>query len=225
MELLIIILAIVSLLITLGAQAFISSSYSKYSKVKNKRGITGREVARKLLDKHGLQDIKVEETDGYLSDHYDPKKRVIRLSKSIYGEASVASVSVACHECGHAIQDKNGYVFLRIRSSMVPFVNLCSYAGYIAILLGAIFSALGLIWIGIIAEMVILLFQIITLPVEFDASRRGLKEVREELFFTDEEYSGGKTMLTSAALTYVASVATTVIQVLRLVLIYGRRNN
>lgn len=218
-------LAIVSLLITLGAQAFISSSYSKYSKVKTQKGYTGEEVARKILDKHGLKDIKVEETSGYLTDHYDPKGRVIRLSSGIFKESTVAAVAVACHECGHAIQDKNGYVFLRIRSSMVPFVNLCTYAGYIAIILGGIFSALGLIWAGIIAEMVILLFQLITLPVEFDASRRGLKEVKQEQFLTSGEYSGGKTMLTSAALTYVASVATSIIQILRLVLIYGRKNN
>lgn len=218
-------LAIISLIITLGAQAFISSSYSKYSKVKTVKGLTGQEVARKLLDKHGLQDIKVVETSGYLSDHYDPKGRVIRLSKSIYSESSVASVAVACHECGHAIQDKNNYTFLRIRSTMVPFVNLCTYLGYVSILLGSIFSALGLIWAGIIAEMVILLFQVITLPVEFDASKRGLKEVKEEQFLSSDEYSGGKTMLTSAALTYVASVATTVIQILRLILIYGRRND
>lgn len=218
-------LAIISLIITLGAQAFISSSYSKYSKVKNVKGLTGQEVARKLLDKHGLQDIKVAETSGYLSDHYDPKGRVIRLSKSIYGEASVAAVAVACHECGHAIQDKNKYTFLRIRSAMVPFVNLCTYLGYVSIILGSIFSALGLIWAGIIAEMVILLFQVITLPVEFDASKRGLKEVKEEQFLSNDEYSGGKTMLTSAALTYVASVATTIIQILRLILIYGRRND
>ena len=218
-------LVAISLLITLGAQAFISSSYSKYSKVKNQKGYTGEEIARKILDKHGLQDIKVVETSGYLSDHYDPKGRVIRLSSSIFKESSVASVAVACHECGHAIQDKDNFVFLRIRSSMVPFVNFCSFAGYIAILLGALFSALGLIWVGIIAEMVILLFQLVTLPVEFDASKRGLSEVRQEEFLTNTEYSGGKTMLTSAALTYVASLATTIIQILRLILIYGRRND
>ena len=225
MELVLIGLMILSLIITLGAQAFISSSYSKYSKVKNERGITGLEVARRILDKHGLQDIKVVETSGKLTDHYDPKGRVIRLSNGIYGESTVAAVSVACHECGHAIQDKNGYVFLRIRSAMVPFVNLCYYAGYIAIVLGGLLSAFGLIWAGIIAEIVILLFQLITLPVEFVASRRGLKEVREEVFLTNKEYSGGKTMLTSAALTYVASVATDIIQILRLVLIYGNRRN
>ena len=218
-------LAIISLVITLGAQAYISSSYSKYSKVNNNKGITGAEVARKLLDKHGLQDIKVQQVSGYLSDHYDPKNRVIRLSDEIYGKSTIAAVSVACHECGHAIQDKNGYVFLKIRSSMVPFVNFCSYAGYIAIILGGVLSVLGLIWAGIIAEMVILLFQLITLPVEFDASKRGLKEVKEENFLDQKELKGGRTMLRSAAMTYVASVATAIIQVLRLVLIYGRRDN
>ncbi len=218
-------LAIISIIITLGAQAFISSCYSKYSKVKNEKGLTGSEVARKILDKNGLNDIKVVETTGYLSDHYDPKARTIRLSQSIFREDSIASVSVACHECGHAIQDKNKYLFLRIRSFLVPFVNFCSYAGYVAILLGSIFSALGLIWAGIIAEMVILLFQLVTLPVEIDASRRGLKELKEQQYLNSKEMGSGKMMLTSAALTYVASLATTLIQILRLVLIYGRRND
>lgn len=218
-------LAAVSLLITMGAQAYITSSYNKYQKVNTEKKMTGAEVARKLLDKHGLQDIKVEQVSGYLSDHYDPKSRAVRLSENIYSQSSVASVSVACHECGHAIQDKEGYTFLRIRSKMVPVVNLCTYAGYISIILGSVLSMLGLIWAGIIAEMVILLFQLITLPVEFDASKRGLKEVKEEKILNSDEVKGGKTMLRSAALTYVASVATAVIQVLRLVLIYGRRND
>ncbi len=218
-------LAIISILITMGAQAFITSSYNKYQKVNTTKGLTGEEVARKLLDKHGLKDIKVVQTSGYLSDHYDPKGRVIRLSENIFSKSSVAAVSVACHECGHAIQDKNNFLFLRIRSSLVPVVNLCSYAGYLAIVLGGILSMMGLIWAGIIAEMIILFFQLVTLPVEFDASKRGLKEVKEENFLTESELKGGKVMLTSAALTYVASVATAVIQVLRLVLIYGRRND
>lgn len=218
-------LAIISLVITLGAQGYISSSYSKYSKVNTSKGITGSEVARKLLDKHGLNDIKVQKVSGYLSDHYDPKARCVRLSEHNYEKSTIAAVAVACHECGHAIQDKEGYTFLKIRSSMVPFVNFCSYAGYIAIIIGSVMSALGIIWAGIIAEMVILLFQIVTLPVEFDASRRGLKEVKEEKILDEKEFKGGKTVLRAAALTYVASVATTIIQVLRLVLIYGRRND
>ena len=218
-------LAAVSLLITLGAQSYINSCYSKYKKVNTSKGLTGEQVARRLLDKHGLQDIKVQQVSGNLTDHYDPKGRVIRLSEDIFSKSSIASVSVACHECGHAIQDKNNFVFLRIRSTLVPVVNLCSYAGYIAIILGGILSMMGLIWAGIIAEMVILFFQLITLPVEFDASKRGLNEVKEEGFLNEEELKGGKKMLTSAALTYVASVATAIIQVFRLVLIYGRRND
>lgn len=218
-------LTIISLIITFGAQGYISKSYSKYSKEKTTGGMKGCEVARRLLDKHGLNDIKVQKVSGYLTDHYDPKGRCVRLSEHNYENASIAAVSVACHECGHAIQDKKGFVFLRIRSSMVPFVNFCSYAGYIAIIIGSVMSALGLIWAGIIAEMVILLFQLVTLPVEFDASKRGLKEVKEEKILDEKELKGGKVVLRSAALTYVASVSSTIIQVLRLILIYGNRKD
>ena len=216
-------LIIISLLITLGAQAFISTCYSKYSKVSNYLNITGAEAARKILDKNGLSNVKVVSTDGYLSDHYDPKAKVVRLSNDNYEKASIAAVSVAAHECGHAIQDKVGYSFLRIRSSLVPFVNICSYAGYIAIVIGGIMGAFGLIWLGIGMEVVILLFQLITLPVEFNASKRGLEQIKSEALLNSSEYGSAKTMLTSAALTYVASVATTIIQILRLVLIYGRK--
>ena len=170
-------LTIIALIITLDAQAFVSSSYSKYSKVKNTRGITGKDAARYLLDKHGLSNIQVVETNGYLTDHYDPTNKVIKLSKNVYRDSTIASVSVAAHECGHAIQDKENYMFLRIRSALVPIVNFSSNAGYFAILLGCIFGSLNLIWIGIIAEIVILLFQIITLPVEINASKRALKEL------------------------------------------------
>ena len=217
-------LTILSLIITMGAQAYINSSYSKYSKVNNKKGITGSEAAREILDKNGFEDIKVVETQGTLTDHYDPKNKVIRLSTNIYRDSSIASVSVAAHECGHAIQDKKGYIFLRIRHSLIPVVNLCSYAGYLVIVLGAIFSLLGLIWIGIAAEMVILVFQLVTLPVEFDASKRGLSEIKKNEFLDSKEVKDGRTMLTAAALTYVASVAAAVIQILRLALIYGRRD-
>ena len=216
-------LAIISLFITLGAQAFISSCYSKYSKVMNSGRITGSEAARIILDANGLKNIKVIETSGYLSDHYDPKNKLIRLSSDNYNKSSIAAVSVACHECGHAIQDKVGYSFLRIRSRFVPIVNFCSTAGYVAILLGSILSVMGLIWTGIIAEVVILIFQVITLPVEFNASKRGITELRKSQMFNNKELADGKTVLTAAALTYVASVATTLIQILRLVLIYGNR--
>lgn len=218
-------LTIISLIITSIAQLFISSSYSKYQKVKNERNITGYEAARNLLDKHDLQDIKVVETSGYLTDHYDPTKRVIKLSREVYHGSSIASVSVACHECGHAIQDKENYSFLKIRSSLVPLVNFSSYAGYFAIVLGCLFGSINLIWLGIFAEMVILLFQLITLPVEVNASKRALKELDYSHFFNSKELKQGRTMLIAAALTYVASIATTLIQILRLILMYGRRDD
>lgn len=218
-------LTFVALIITLIAQAFVSNSYKKYSKINNERGITGRDAARYLLDKYGLENIKIVETRGYLTDHYDPSKKVIKLSSSVYADTSIASVSVACHECGHAIQDKEGYMFMRIRSKLVPVVNLSSYAGYFAILFGCLFSSMNLIWLGILAEIVILLFQIITLPVEIDASKRALRELDYAHFFNSKELGYGRTMLMAAALTYVASIASTLIEILRLVLMFVRRDD
>lgn len=218
-------LTIIALLITIAAQIFVSTSYKKYSKVKNERDITGSDAARYILDKNGLSNIKVVETGGYLSDHYDPSNKVIRLSSNVYNEASVGAVAVACHECGHAIQDKDGYLFMRIRSLLVPLVSFSSYAGYLAIIIGIIFSSLNIIWLGIILEIVILVFQVITLPVEIDASRRALKELDYSHLLNSKELKQAKTMLTAAALTYVASVATTIIEILRLILMFGRNDD
>ena len=218
-------LPIIALIITLIAQGFVSNSYSKYSKIKNEKGITGKEASRYLLDKNGLSDVNVVEINGYLTDHYDPRSKVIRLSRNVYNDASIAAVAVACHECGHAIQDKVGYTFLKIRSVLVPIVNFSSYAGYFAILFGCIFGALNLIWLGILAEVVILLFQVITLPVEVEESKRALQELEGANFLNNKVLKHGKTMLTAAALTYVASIATTIIQVIRLILMFGRSND
>ena len=218
-------LTFISLIITMAAQAFVSSSYSKYSKRKNERGITGAEAARYILDKNGLNNIYVVETGGYLTDHYDPTKKVIRLSRNVYRDASIGAVAVACHECGHAIQDKENYKFMRIRSSLVPIVNFSSYAGYFAIMFGLLFSSQNLIWLGILTEIIILLFQVITLPVEINASKRALTELDYSHMFNSKELKQGKTMLTAAALTYVASIATTIIQILRLILMFGRRDD
>ena len=218
-------LTIGAMIIVLVAQAFVSGCYNKYSKIRNIKGITGGEVARDVLDNNGLGDVDVVETGGNLTDHYDPKRKVVRLSRSVYHGDSIASVAVACHECGHAIQDKNGYLFMRIRSSLVPIVNISSYAGYFAIMFGILASSFNLIWTGIILEMVILLFQIITLPVEFDASRRALVELEKYNFLNSDELEQGKVMLTSAALTYVAGVASTLLQILRLILLFGRRDD
>lgn len=218
-------ITLIAVIITLAAQIFVSGSYNKYSKIKNKSNISGKEAARYLLDKNGLNNIEVEKISGYLTDHYDPKNKKVRLSSNIYDGTSIASVAVACHECGHALQDKNGYIFMRIRSSLVPVVNFSSYAGYIAITLGILASSFNLIWLGIILECAILLFQLVTLPVEIDASKRALKELENSNYFTKDELNQGKTMLISAALTYVASVANTLLQILRLILLYGRRDD
>lgn len=217
-------LTFVAIIITSLAQAYITSTYKKYSLVENKKGLTGREVARKILDSNGLKDVEVVEVSGYLSDHYDPSSKVVRLSKSNYSESSISSVSVAAHECGHAIQDKENYTFLRFRSSLVPIVNFSSYAGYLAIVIGGFTGIFGLIRLGILLECVILLFQVVTLPVEIDASRRALSEVKKFKYLEEKEYSSGKSVLIAAALTYVASVATALIQILRLVFVYGKRD-
>lgn len=218
-------ITLLAFLISISAQIFVNINYKKYSKIRNERGMTGYEAARYILDKNGLDNIKVESTRGFLSDHYDPKNSVIRLSESNYNNSSIAAVAVACHECGHAIQDKEGYFFMKIRSAIVPIVNFSSYAGYIAIVLGVIFGSFNLIWLGIISEIVILLFQLITLPVEFDASKRGLKELDYSHFFSSDEISGGRNVLIAAALTYVAGVTSTLLEILRLILIFGRRDD
>ena len=216
---------IISLIITLSAQAFVSMTYSKTRKIKNIHNLTGSVVAREILDKNGLRNVQVVETPGTLSDHYDPRSKVVRLSSEVYHSPSIASVAVAAHECGHAIQDDTNYIFMNIRAAIVPFVNFASYAGYFAIVIGFFASAMNLVWFGIIMECVILLFQIITLPVEFNASSRALKQIKELAFLDKKEYKKGRSMLTAAAMTYVASVATTVLEIFRLVLMANRRDD
>lgn len=218
-------LTLISLVITVCAQVYVNSSYNKYRRIRNNKGITGSDAARTFLDKHGMSNVKVGCVKGTLSDHYDPRSKTVNLSKEVYSGTSIAAVSVACHECGHALQDKTNYSFMRIRSSLVPVTRFASYAGYIAIALGAALGAFGAIWFGILCEIAILLFQVVTLPVEFDASKRALQEMEGLNFFDKQEMKHGKTMLTAAALTYVASVAATLIQILRLFLMFTRRND
>lgn len=218
-------LTFIALIITVGAQIFINAMYSKYKKVQNAKGKSGAEVAREILDKNGLQDIYVVETKGNLTDHYDPRRKVVRLSTDVYHKESISSVAVAAHECGHAIQDKDNYTFMKIRAALVPFVNFSSYAGYIAIVIGVIAGLTDLIWLGIMFEVVILLFQLVTLPVEIDASKRALRELESMGTLNSEELQNGKMVLISAAMTYVAGVATALLELLRLILIYGKRDN
>ena len=218
------ILIFIGLGISLLAQILVSTSYSRYKKVLNNKDLTGFEVARKILDKNGLKDIIILETKGNLSDHYDPTRKVIKLSTDIYHGSSIASMAVASHECGHAIQDKVGYKPMRVRSKIVPTVNICTKLGYIAIAVGAIFSY-RLIEIGIILLATILVFELVTLPVEFNASRRALKELENLNIVDKEEKDKARTMLTAAAFTYVASLITSFLQILRLVLIFGNRRD
>lgn len=213
---------IITFLITIAAQGYINLLYLKTKGIKSAKGLKGYEVARKILDENGLNDIKIVETSGVLSDHYDPRNKVIRLSSEIYNNASLASTSVASHECGHAIQDKNGYAFLRFRNSIIPLVNLSSSAGYIAILIGLFSGSLGFFRIGIFFEIIILLFQIVTLPVEFDASKRAINNIQELNIVNDNEVKYCKGMLRAAALTYVAAVATALLEIVRLIMIARR---
>lgn len=211
------ILLILIISLPLLAQMYITYSYNKNLKKESSNNQTGFDVARKILDKNGLNDIIIIETKGTLTDHYDPSRKVIRLSKNIYHGTSIAANAVAAHEVGHAIQDKEGYTFMRIRSAIFPIVNLVSRLSYYIILVGFIFELVNLVWLGIAAVAVGVIFQIITLPVEINASKRALLELEESTLSSQEDKEGLKNMLTAAALTYVAGVLASILQLLRLI--------
>lgn len=212
-------LVIIALLVTLVADIYLRTRYSKYKKISVKSKMTGAEVAREILKSNGLENVYVVETKGYLTDHYDPRSKVVRLSTDIYNGDSIASVSVAAHECGHAVQDKEGYFFLKFRSFLVPIVNFSTKFGYLAVLIGLIFGAMNLAWVGIFLLVAILLFQLITLPVEFNASKRGKIFLTKLKVVDQSERNMASSMLGAAAMTYVASLVSTLLDLLRLVLI------
>lgn len=218
-------LVLLGAIITLVAQFLVNNRYNKYKDINSEQGLTGVEVARRILDKNNLQDVHVTEVSGVLSDHYDPTRKVVRLSKDVFHGTSIASISVAAHECGHAIQHKEGYIFIKVRGFLVPFVNFSSKFGYIALMIGLLFGWLDLAWAGIGLLLLILVFQLVTLPTEFNASNRALKILEEENILSNHEISGSKKMLGAAALTYVASLASTLLQILRLVLIVSNRDD
>ena len=215
---------IIAAVITLAAQVFVNGRYNKYKTVKSKKGLTGQEVARLILDKHGLTDIYVTEVNGVLSDHYDPNRKVVRLSHDIFHGDSISSISVAAHEVGHAIQDKENYSMIKIRGAIFPLVSFASKFGYIALMIGFVFGFLELAWVGIGLLLMILLFQLVTLPVEFDASRRAIVFLEEDILDSNE-IEGSKDMLKAAAITYVSGVAATILEILRFVLIIIGRDN
>ena len=217
------VLILISIAITLSAQFYVKAKYNKYVKREIKGNLSGQEIARKILDKNGLSDIHITETKGMLSDHYDPKNKVVRLSSAIFHESTIASAAVAAHEAGHAIQDKEGYTFIKIRGAIFPLVSFASKFGYIAIMIGFIFNMLDLAWVGVGLLIIILFFQLITLPVEFNASRRALAELEGSGLLAKNELSGSKEVLNAAAWTYIAGLAATLLEILRFVLILTRR--
>lgn len=216
-------LFILILIIPLISQVYIVSTYSKYRKVRNNKDLTGYDVAREILNKNDLKDLVVIETRGELTDHYDPIRKVIKLSSDIYHNSSIASIAVAAHEVGHALQDKDKYIYNKIRTFLLPLVNLTSKVAYIFLLIGFFAELLNFIEYAIALMIFSLLFQIITLPIEFNASKRAKEELRKLQLFTDKELNGTKKMLTSAAFTYVGSLITTLLNMLRLILIVNNR--
>ncbi len=219
---LIIILIIVGL--PLLAQLKIKATYNKYSKVINNKKLYGKEAALKILSENDLNKVQVLRISGSLTDHYDPRNKSVSLSNSIYEQNSISAIAVAAHECGHAIQDKIGYSFMRFRSKMVPVVNITSSISSIFIVLGFFTEIVGFIKIGILLLSVGLLFQLITLPVEFDASRRAKEELYRLGLIDEQEKKGVKKVLNAAAFTYVAGFLASALQIVRLVLISRRRN-
>lgn len=215
---------ILILIIPIAASINVKSTYSKYSRVKNAGGWTAEQVARRILDSNGLYHISIERISGDLTDHFDPTANVIRLSDSVYGKTSVAAIGVAAHECGHAVQHAEEYNPIVIRSKMVPVTNFCSKASYFLILIGLVFSYNEvLINLGIILFLGVVAFQLITLPVEFDASSRALKTLEGEAILESSEVSSAGKVLRAAAITYVAALLTSLLQLVRLILASRRR--
>ena len=218
-----ILLFIVGMIIVLWAQNRVTGTYKRMKKVETTKGITGVEVARKILDANGLEKVHVVEVQGQLTDHYDPSRKVVRLSKEIFHGSSIASIAVAAHEVGHAIQDKENYTFMRIRSFMAPIVNFVTYAGYFVALISLVAGITGYIKVGIFMVLASLLFQLVTLPVEFNASSRAEKQLKKLNLSSPSEDRKVKQMLDAAAMTYVASVISSMFNLLRLVIML--RNN
>lgn len=211
-----IILILLIIGLPLLAQIFIKISYENNSRIKNSKELTGYDVARKILDKNGLNDLLIVETNGYLTDHYDPNRKVIKLSRNIYGNDTISSMAVAAHEVGHAIQDKEGYFFLRLRTFIFPIVSFISRISWLVILVGFFFEIVNAIYLGIIIVSASVIFELVTLPVEINASKRAIKELNSLNLITGEE-DKVKNVLTAAALTYVAGTLAEILQLIRLI--------
>ncbi|HHU74395.1 MAG TPA: zinc metallopeptidase [Clostridiales bacterium] len=218
------ILVIIGVLLSLGASARVKSTFHSYSRVRSRSGMTGAETAQRILHATGLYDVRVERVEGTLSDHYDPRTKVVRLSEAVYDSASIASIGVAAHECGHAIQHSKAYAPLKIRNALVPVVNVSATISWPMIIIGLIMGgSTFLIDLGIILFSTAVLFQLITLPVEYNASKRAVVQLASNGILYGDELKQTKKVLNAAALTYVAAAAATILQLLRLVILFGGR--
>ena len=225
-----IILVLPAVILSIFASAKVKTTFNKYSKEFSSSGLTGAEVARRILYENGLYDVKVERTHGHLTDHYDPRTNVVRLSDSTYSSSSSAAIGVAAHEVGHAIQHATNYFPLKVRNAIVPATNIGAKLSMPLIVLGIILSAVGpyfayIAYFGVACFSLCAIFQLLTLPTEFNASRRALRSIDECGILTSDERVGAKKVLSAAAMTYVAALAVTLAQLLRLVLIVGSLNN
>lgn len=219
------ILYILILILPIISFVYIRITYKKYKARPNERKLSGFEVARKILDANGLEGIHIVEVGGQLSDHYDPKRKVVRLSTDVFHNETIASASIAAHEVGHALQHDKGYKPMIVRNSLFPFVNITSYVAYVVLVIALILQAVNLIWIAVGLMAFSLLFQLITLPVEFDATKRAKEELKKNNLISSQEMPGVEKMLNSAALTYVASLTASLLEVLRIVLMFTGRDD
>lgn len=219
-----IVLVLPCVLFALWAQSRVNSTFSRYSKVHNLRGLTGAQAAEAVLRANGVTNVGIEYVSGKLTDHYDPRTNVIRLSSSVYSSTSVASVGVAAHEAGHAVQYAVGYSPIKLRAAIIPLTQAGATAAFPLILLGLVLNFGALIYVGITAFALSTVFQLVTLPVELDASRRALQTIQQNGLLTADEYPMAKKTLNAAAMTYVAALAVSLAQLLRLLVIFGGRN-
>ena len=217
------IILIPAVLITMYAQMKVSSTFNHYSQVPSHRGMTGADVARYILNQNGLYDVPIERVSGQLSDHYDPQSRVIRLSTDVYGSSSLAALGVAAHEVGHAIQHDTGYLPLYIRNTVIPVTQIGSYAAIPLFMLGLFMGSESLARLGVLLFGAIVFFQLVTLPVEFNASNRAIDAIAATQILAEDELPGAQKTLSAAALTYVAALLVALAQFLRLLLLFGGR--
>ena len=218
------VLILPAMLLGLWAQARVNSTFNRYSHVRCRQGYTGSQIARRILDANGLTDVRIEGIRGNLTDHYDPTARVVRLSDSVYDSPSIAAIGGAAHEVGHAIQHATDYAPLTLRNAIIPVTNLGSQLSIPLIIAGLLFSAQPLVQIGILAFSLMVVFQLVTLPVEFNASNRAIRTLAADGYLDRDELAGAKSVLGAAAMTYVAALITAVAQLLRLILLFGRRD-